>query len=193
MSRVLRELPRLPFRRRTWASVLYALLLPLALGLIVVLQYVMQAAQDSGHEELGPMILVAALVLVAVAGPGFQRARARFWLGEPIGRRRGQGRLAGGAVFFVVNLLLDTLLFAAAAGWLIVSARNLSYPVWGWRPYPDPAWGGPYPIGVVALHFAGGVIAFFCGPWVITRLVGLQLRLARAFIGPSAERPPTAG
>lgn len=193
MILVLRGLLLLPFRRNTWTSVLYALLLPLALGLIVALQYFMQAAQDSGHQELGPLILVAALVLVAVAGPGFQRARARFWLGEPIGRRRGEGRLAGGAVFFVANVLLDTLLFATAAGWLIVSARNLSYPVWGWRPYPDPAWGGPYPLGVVALHFAGGLIAFFCGPWVIIRLVRLQVRLARAFIGPSAEQPPSAG
>ncbi|WP_327709676.1 sensor domain-containing protein [Streptomyces sp. NBC_00464] len=162
---------------------LYTLLLPLAHSLILVLQYVMKAAQDHGHQELGPLLLLAALAVVAVAGPGFERIRVRFWLGEEIGRRDGDNRFFRHAAFFVLNMLVGALGFLAVAGWLLVSARNLTYPVWGWRPYPDPAWGGPHPIGVVALHFAAGVVTFFAGPWVIVRLAGLQVRLVRRFIG----------
>jgi len=179
----LRGLLRLPFRRQTWRYVLYTLLLPLALSLILVLQYAMKAAQDNGHQELGPLILLVVLVVVAVFGPGFERVRARFWLGEEIGRRSGDNRFVRHAAFYVLNMLAGALGFLAVAGWLIVSARNLTYPVWGWRPYPDPAWGGPHPLGVVALHFAGGVVAFFAGPWIIVRLARLQVRLARRFIG----------
>ncbi|WP_285571004.1 sensor domain-containing protein [Streptomyces sp. NBC_01463] len=183
----LRGLLRLPFRRQTWKYVLYTLLLPLALSLILVLQYAMKAAQDNGHQELGPLILLAVLVVVAVCGPGFERVRARFWLGEEIGRRSGDNRFVRHAAFYVLNMLAGALGFLAVAGWLIVSARNLTYPVWGWRSYPDPAWGGPHPAGVVALHFAAGVVTFFVGPWIIVRLAKLQVRLARGFIG--SDRP----
>ncbi|MFC9244377.1 sensor domain-containing protein [Streptomyces sp. NPDC057136] len=186
----LRGLLRLPFRRQTWTYVLYALLLPLALSLILVLQYAMKAAQDNGHQELGAVILLAVLVVVAVVGPGFERVRARFWLGEEIGRRSGGNRLVRHAAFFVLNMLVGALGFLAVAGWLIVSARNLTYPIWGWRPYPDPAWGGPHPLGVVALHFAAGVVTFFVGPWVIVRLTRLQVRLARGFIGSLSQADP---
>ncbi|WP_326671462.1 sensor domain-containing protein [Streptomyces sp. NBC_01257] len=179
----LRGLLFLPFRRQTWRYALYGLLLPLALGLVLALQYPMKAAQDHGHQPLGSLILLLILVVVAVVGPGFERVRARFWLGEEIGRRAGDKRFVRHAVFFVLNMLVGALGFAAVAGWLLVSARNLTYPVWGWRPYPDPAWGGPHPIGVVALHFAAGVVTFFAGPWVIVRLAGLQVHLARRFIG----------
>ncbi|HEY9329503.1 MAG TPA: sensor domain-containing protein [Streptomyces sp.] len=174
---------QLLLRRQTWMYMLYSLLLPLALSLVLVLQYVMKAAQDHGHEELGPLILLAVLTVVAVAGPGFERIRARFWLGEEIGRRSGDRRFVRHAAFFFLNTLVGALGFLAVAGWLIVCGRNLTYPVWGWRSYPDPAWGGPHPLGVVALHFAGGVVALFAGPWVIVRLARLQIRVVRGFIG----------
>ncbi|MGW6202340.1 hypothetical protein ACWF9B_01610 [Streptomyces sp. NPDC055089] len=174
---------QLLLRRQTWLSMLYNLLLPLALSLILVLRYVMKAAQDHGHEELGPLILPAVLAVVAVAGPGFERVRARFRLGEEIGRRSGDRRFVRHAAFFFRNMLVGALGFLAVAGRLIVCARNLTYPVWGRRSYPDPAWGGPHPLGVVALHFAGGVVALFAGPWIIVRPARLQVRVVRGLIG----------
>ncbi|MGW5276256.1 hypothetical protein ACWEQP_27650 [Streptomyces sp. NPDC004044] len=172
----------MPFRCETWRHVLYALFLPLGFALVFALQYVMRAAQDHGLQQVGPLILVAALGAVAVFGPAFERFRVRLFFGEAVGRHN-EGRLRAGAVFFVVFLVLSTLSFAAAAGWIIVSVRNLTYPLWGWAPYPDPAWGGPSPIGAVSLHFAAGVVAFFGLPWVIVRLTCWQLLAVRRWIG----------
>uniref|UniRef100_A0AAU2VRN5 Sensor domain-containing protein n=1 Tax=Streptomyces sp. NBC_00008 TaxID=2903610 RepID=A0AAU2VRN5_9ACTN len=188
----LRGLLRLPFRRQTWQHVLYCLLLPLALGLVMVLQYPMKSAAGHGYEPVGSLILLLVLVVVAVFGPGFERVRARFWLGEEIGRRTGDRRFVRHAAFFVLNMLTGALGFAAVAGWLLVSARNLTYPIWGWRPYPDPAWGGPHPFGVVALHFAAGVVTFLVGPWVIVRLAQVQIRVARGLIGSGQAGAPGA-
>jgi len=77
-------------------------------------------------------------------------------------------------VFFFTNLALTTLSFAVTVGWVIVSARNLTYPIWGWEPYPTDAWGGPTPVGAVALHFSAGVVAFFLLPWVVVRVTEWQ-------------------
>ncbi|MFD7867137.1 sensor domain-containing protein [Streptomyces sp. NPDC057682] len=183
----LRGLFVLPFRRQTWRYVLYALLLPLALALILGLQYPMKTAQEKGHPEIGTVVLLAVLVVVAVFGPRFERVRARFWLGEEIGRRTGGRRFWRNAAFFLLNMVTGALAFLAVAGWLLISVRNLTYPFWGWRSYPDPAWGGPHPLGVVSLHFLAGVVALFVGPWIIVRLARLQVRLVRGFIG--EERP----
>ncbi|WP_415947330.1 hypothetical protein [Streptomyces sp. KLOTTS4A1] len=181
----LRGLLGLPFRRNTWRHLLFALLLPLALTLIFVLQYAMKASQDNGYQELGPLILIAALAVVALAGPAFERLRLRLYFGDVIAPR-DRGRVSGGLAFFVVNMALSTLSFAAAAAWVIVSARNLTYPIWGWEPYPTEAWGGPTPVGAVALHFAAGVVTFFALPWVVVRLTQWQRAAARRFLGGDA-------
>lgn len=170
----------LPFRGDTWRRLLYALLVPLVAGLVLVLQFVMKAAHDSGHPGVGPLVLFAALLGAAVVGPAFERMRLRFFFGEHLGPRDG-GRFAGAVAFFFVNTLLTTASFAATVGWVIVSARNLTYPIWGWAPYPDPAWGGPSPVGAVALHFAAGVVAFFALPWVVVRVTEWQRAAVRRF------------
>ncbi|MBC3840340.1 hypothetical protein GXW82_09320 [Streptacidiphilus sp. 4-A2] len=64
--------------------------------------------------------------------------------------------------------MLTAVMFLLVAGWVIVSIRNLSYPIWGWAPYPDPAWGGPTPLGAVLLHFSAGVLLFFLLPWAVS-------------------------
>jgi hypothetical protein len=176
----LRELLTLPFRGETWRHLLYALLVPLVVGLILALQYVMKAAYDSGHPGVGPLVLVAALVAVAVAAPSFERMRLKIFFGEHLAPRRA-ARFTGAAVFLFANTVLTTLSFAATAGWIIVSARNLTYPIWGWKPYPDPAWGGPSPVGAVALHFSAGVVAFFALPWVVVRVTEWQRAAVRRF------------
>ncbi|WKX69492.1 hypothetical protein [Streptomyces sp. XD-27] len=163
---------------------LFALFLPLPLALILGLQVLMKAAYDSGHKALGPLILLGALGAVAVAGPAFERMRLRVFFGETVLRRR-TGRLRNGAVFFFVNLVLTALSFAAAVGWIIVSARNLTYPIWGWESYPTDAWGGPTPAGAVALHFASGVVAFFVLPWVVIHITRWQCAMVRRHLGES--------
>lgn len=170
----------LPFRGHTWRRLLYALVVPLVAGLVLVLQFVMKAAQDSGHPGVGPLVLFGALLVAAVVGPAFERMRLRFFFGEHLGPRDG-GRFAGAVTFFFVNTLLTTLSFAATVGWIVVSARNLTYPIWGWAPYPDPAWGGPSPVGAVTLHFAAGVVAFFALPWVVVRVTEWQRAAVRRF------------
>ncbi|MFJ8014369.1 hypothetical protein [Streptomyces sp. NPDC096339] len=182
---VMRGLLALPFRRDTWRHMLFALLLPLALAVVLVLQYVMKAAQESGHPALGPLILIVALAGVAVVGPSFERMRLRVFFGETVAPRAGKGP-GSGFLFFLVNTALSTLSFVAAAGWVIVCARNLTYPIWGWEPYPNPAWGGPTPLGAVALHFAAGVVAFFVMPWIVVRLTGWQRAAVRRLVGPGS-------
>jgi hypothetical protein len=176
----MRDLPTLPFRGDTWRHLLYALLVPLVAGLILALQFVMKAAQDSGHPGVGPLVLLAALVVAAVAGPSFERMRMRIFFGEYLAPRRA-ARFSGAIAFFFVNMVLTTLSFAATVGWAIVSARNLTYPIWGWAPYPDPAWGGPSPVGAVALHFLSGVVAFFVLPWVVLLVTEWQRAAVRRF------------
>lgn len=100
---------------QTWRYVLYALLPPLALGPILVPRCVMKAAQDNGHQEPGFLVLLAVLVAVAVVGPGFERIRARFWLGEEIGHRSGGNRVVRHAAFLVLNTLLGAPGFLAVA------------------------------------------------------------------------------
>ncbi|MFH7600477.1 hypothetical protein WDV06_36075 [Streptomyces racemochromogenes] len=172
----------LPFRRDTWRHMLFALLLPLTFALVLSLQYVMKAAQEHGHPRLGPVVLAVALAGIALAGPAFERMRLRVFFGETVAPREG-GRVRHGLAFFVVNMLLSTLSFAAAAGWVIVCARNLTYPIWGWAPYPTPAWGGPTPLGAVALHFAAGVVAFFVMPWVVIHTTNWQRAAVRRHLG----------
>ncbi|CAO5155271.1 membrane hypothetical protein [Frankia sp. AiPs1] len=170
----------LPFRGETWRHLLYALLVPLFAGLLLVLQYVMKAAYDSGHAGVGPLVLLGALVFAAAAGPAFERMRLRIFFDERLERRRS-GRVSGALVFLLVNIVLTTLSFAAVVGWAIVSARNLTYPIWGWAPYPDPAWGGPSPVGAVTLHFLAGVVAFFALPWVTVWITERQRAAVRRF------------
>lgn len=183
-----------PFRPRTWRHVLYAVM---AVGplLLVVLPYVMKSAQGHGHgtRAVAPVLLLVMLAVVAAVGPWVERWRAATFLREEIGHRSGVGRrarLGRGLLFLVANLLLSTLSFGVVVVWAIASARNLSYPIWGWVPYPDPNWGGPSPAGAVALHFAAGVVAFFFGPWAIIGLTNWQVRVARNIFGatPAAGR-----
>ncbi|WP_328318534.1 hypothetical protein [Streptomyces sp. NBC_00388] len=171
-----------PFRPRTWRHVLYALV---AVGplLLVVLPYAMKSTQGHGNQQMGVLVLLVMLVVVAFIGPMVERLRAQILLGEEIGHRSGVGRIGRGLFFMLVNLLISSVSFALVAGWFIVSARNLTYPIWGWAPYPDPAWGGPSPAGAVALHFAAGVVAFFFGPWLIVAVTNWQVRVARSIIG----------
>jgi hypothetical protein len=176
-----RSLLTCPFRRDTWRRLLYALLVPLAAALLLVLQYVMKDARDRGHPEVGPLVLLVGLLAVAVAGPAFERLRLRVFFGEHLAPRRA-ARVRGAAAFFFVNMVLTTLSFAATAGWVIVSARNLTYPIFDWKPYPDHAWGGPTPVGAVTLHFAAGVVAFFALPWVVVRVTGWQRAAVRRFV-----------
>ncbi|WP_431951757.1 hypothetical protein [Actinacidiphila sp. bgisy167] len=170
----------LPFRGDTWRHLLYALLVPLVAGLVLALQSVMKATQDSAHPGLGPLVLSAALVAAAAVGPLFERMRLRVFFGEHLAPRRS-ARFSGAVVFFFVNMALTALSFAAAIGWAIVSARNLTYPIWGWEPYPTDAWGGPTPAGAVALHFSAGVVAFFVLPWVVVRVTEWQRVAIRRF------------
>jgi hypothetical protein len=176
-----RRLLTLPFRGETWRHLLYALLVPLAAGLVLVLQFVTKDARDHGYPGVGPLVLVAGLVAGAAVGPAFERRRLQVFFGEHLAPRR-TARFSGAAVFFFVNMLLTTLSFAAAVGWVIVSARNLTYPIWGWQPYPDHAWGGPTPEGAVALHFAAGVAAFFALPWVVMVVTEWQRAAVRRFV-----------
>ncbi|WP_405778818.1 sensor domain-containing protein [Streptomyces sp. NBC_00859] len=171
-----------PFRQRTWRHVLYALV---AVGplLLFVLPYAMKSTQGHGAQQLGVLVLLVMLVVVAFVGPVVERLRSRLLLGEDIGHRQGAGRVGRGLLFMLVNLLTSTVSFGLVVGWFIVSARNLTYPIWGWAPYPDPAWGGPSPAGAVALHFAAGVVAFFCGPLLIVTVTNWQVRVARSIIG----------
>ncbi len=180
-----RGLLTLPFRGETWRHLLYALLIPLFAGLILALQYAMKAAYDSGHAKVGPLVLLAAIVFAAAAGPGFERMRLRVFFDEHLVARRSR-RVPGALAFLFVNIVLTTLSFAVTIGWMIVSARNLTYPIWGWAPYPDPAWGGPSPEGAVTLHFLAGVVAFFVLPWVVVRITEWQRAAVRRF---AAERP----
>jgi len=170
----------LPFRSDTWRHLLYALLVPLVAGLLLVVEFVMRPARDSGNQALGPLVLFAALVACAVAGPAFERMRLRVFFGEHLAPRRA-ARFSGAFVFFFANMALTTLSFAATVGWAIVSARNLTYPIWGWEPYPTDAWGGPTPVGAVALHFSAGVVAFFLLPWVVVRVTEWQRTAVRRF------------
>jgi hypothetical protein len=171
-----------PFRARAWRHVLYALVAAGPL-LLFVLPYVMKSARGHGGQQWGVLLLLVMLVVVSVFGPIVERLRARVFLAEDIGSRPGAGRLGRNLLFMIVNLILGSLSFGLVAGWVIVSARNLTYPVWGWAPYPDPAWGGPTPAGAVALHFAAGVAAFFFGPRVIIAVTNWQVRTARRIIG----------
>ncbi|MFE5208901.1 hypothetical protein [Streptomyces sp. NPDC056600] len=187
----LRTLVTLPFRRDTWRHLLYALLLPLVAVLVVAPQPLMRAADDGGRPALGLLVLLAALLVAGAAGPAFERLRLRLFFGEHLGPRR-TGRVRGAVLLLLVDLVLATLSFAAAAGWVVVSVRNLTYPLWGWEPYPTDAWGGPHPAGAVALHFAAGVLAFFLLPWVVVRVTGRQRAAVRRFAadpgpGPDAE------
>ncbi|MFD1832117.1 hypothetical protein ACFSJS_21070 [Streptomyces desertarenae] len=178
--RGLRGLLALPFRGDTWRHLLYALLVPLVAGLVLALQPLIKSSQDSGKQGLGPLTLFLALVVAAVAGPAFERMRLRVFFGERLAPCRS-GRVAGAVQLFFVNMVLATLSFAATVGWVIVSARNLTYPIWGWEPYPTDAWGGPTPVGAVALHFFSGVVAFFVLPWVVVRVTEWQRAAVRRF------------
>ncbi|WP_371791446.1 sensor domain-containing protein [Streptomyces sp. NBC_01471] len=180
-----------PFRARTWRHVLYALV---AVGplLLFVLPYAMKSTQRHGNQQMGVLVLLVMLVVVAFIGPVIERLRTRLLLGEDIGHRPGAGRIGRGLLFMLINLLVSSVSFGLVAGWFIVSARNLTYPIWGWAPYPDPAWGGPFPAGAVALHFAAGVVALFFGPWLLVAVTNWQVRVARSIIG-SGDRGPGTG
>ncbi|MFE7753317.1 sensor domain-containing protein [Streptomyces sp. NPDC057428] len=143
----------------------------------------MKSAQGHGNQQMGVLVLLVMLVVVTFIGPAVERLRAQLLLGEDIGRRSGVGRIGRGLLFMLVNLLTSSVSFTLVAGWFIVSARNLTYPIWGWASYPTPAWGGPSPAGAVALHFAAGVVAFFFGPLVIVGVTNWQVRVARSIVG----------
>ncbi|MFD9815598.1 sensor domain-containing protein [Streptomyces sp. NPDC059080] len=179
----LRAVLRLPLQRRTWQHLGFALLLPLGLALIAGAFHVMKGQRGSAGGGAGPLVLLAAVAVVALCGPSFERFRARVWLGEEVGRAGRDGRLKRGTAFFFASLLLGSASFTVVIGWVIVSVRNVSYPFWGWAPYPDPAWGGPSPLGAVSLHFAAGVVTFFGAPWLVIRLNRLQVYVARRLVG----------
>jgi hypothetical protein len=187
-----RALLLLPFRRHTWRHLLHALLFPLIAGPLLVLQPVMRGSQERGDRAVGPLLLLLVLAVAGAAGPAYERLRLRVFFGERLAPR-DSGRLRGGVALFFTSMVLTTLAFAATVGWVIVSARNLTYPVWGWEPYPTDAWGGPTPVGAVALHFAAGVAAFFLLPWAVVRLTRWQRAAVHRFATSSATGPRTAG
>ncbi|MFC6065403.1 sensor domain-containing protein [Streptomyces ochraceiscleroticus] len=181
--RGLRSVWKLLLQRRTWQHIAYALFLPLGLALIVGTMRLMKWERAGDGGGIGPLVLLVAIAVVALCGPPFERGRARMLLGEEIGRGPREGRIKRGTAFFFANLALGSASFAVVIGWVIVSLRNLSYPFWGWVPYPDPAWGGPTPLGAVSLHFAAGVVTFFGAPWLVIRLTRWQVQVARRLIG----------
>ncbi|MGK5627537.1 hypothetical protein [Streptomyces sp. URMC 123] len=176
------ELLRTPFRGRTWRHMLHALLAPLGLAWFFAAVNAMRLAEENDLPQLGIALAFAVTVAAVFLSNAFERARARWFLGVRIEPRRARrpGRTVG---YFFANLLLSSLAFALAAGVIIVCARNLTYPIWGWAPYPNPAWGGPTPLGAVSLHFAGGVAALFIGPRLVVALSEAQVRLTRRMIG----------
>ncbi|MEU7578420.1 hypothetical protein AB0B50_12525 [Streptomyces sp. NPDC041068] len=177
------DLVRVPFRAVTWRHMLHALLAPLGLAWFFAVVNALRISQEEGVPQLGIAgALVATALAVACVG-AFGRARARWFFGIRMAPGQGRGRLGRTLGYFFVDLLLSGLAFALAAGVVIVCARNLTYPIWGWAPYPNPAWGGPTPEGAVALHFAGGVVALFVGPRLVTALSRAQLRLTQRMVG----------
>ncbi|QMU77958.1 hypothetical protein GXW83_21920 [Streptacidiphilus sp. PB12-B1b] len=181
---------RAPFQLTTWRHLLFAALGPLGFAALEGTQFALRPGPGGQNSHNG-LLLIVVVVAVALIGPGYERLRARLVLGEEIGRRRGRGRIGRGALFFLFNLVLTGVMFLLVAGWVIVSIRNLSYPIWGWAPYPDPAWGGPTAFGAVLLHFSAGVLAFFLVPWAVVRINHWQLGVDRKLIGARADEIPS--
>ncbi|GAA2708917.1 MULTISPECIES: hypothetical protein [Streptomyces] len=180
---VLADLLRVPFRAVTWRHMLHALLAPLGLAWFLAVVNGLRITRERGVPVLGVVGAVVLTVLALLCAGAFGRARARWFFGARIAPRAGKGRLGGALTYFLADLLLSGVACALAVGVVIVCARNLTYPVWGWAPYPDPAWGGPTPEGAVALHFAAGVLALFAGPRLVIALSRAQLRLTRRLVG----------
>ncbi|MFB7949171.1 hypothetical protein ACFC6L_30145 [Kitasatospora phosalacinea] len=177
---LLRALLRTPFRARTYRHLGFALCAPLGALLLYASTLAMHYAATHGAEQAALLILLAALLLTGLLLPAFDRLRIRWFFGEHL---HGPATFRRGAAHLLTGTLLSALTATLTLGWALVSARNLSYPLWGWRSYPDPAWGGPTPLGVVTTHFlGGGLTAFFLLPPLVVWLTGRQLALARRLI-----------
>ncbi len=182
---------RAPFATATWRAAAFA-------GTSVVWLVPALACVWANRTAQVPAITLGGIasyfVLVIVAGPRVERWRAEGILGVRL-RRRGAGAL-GRVAYALANLPLGLAAAGLVVYWLVIVVRNVVlYPLFGWTPYPDPAWGGPTPLGAVALHFAAGVAALFAGPWLVGRIAGVQVALIDRLLcdrGRSEDRARTA-
>ncbi|GAA2138687.1 hypothetical protein GCM10009760_20210 [Kitasatospora kazusensis] len=172
-----------PFRADTWRRMLHALVAPLGL----LWMFASISAMGAGHKHnAGLPALLAVLGLGALAvwfGPWFELARVRWFLGHRVAPAQGGTGIGRRIGFFFTNMAVSGLAFVLVLGTAIIGGRNLSYPIWGWRPYPDPDWGGPTPVGAVAVHFAAGVAAALLFPWLVVALTKVHTRLVHRMLG----------
>ncbi|WP_173071338.1 hypothetical protein [Phytohabitans houttuyneae] len=147
---------RRPFTVRTLRRLAYALLSPFAAVLLFV-------------------------PLLAGAGGGLERARARLVPGPPLPppARPAWPRSAG----YALASLPTGLLVGAFFGYLcLLLPYWVSYPVVYWGDDLSENWGGPSWLGAAALHFAPAPVMLFVGPWLLKLATSAQVGLARRFL-----------
>ncbi len=185
------SLLRAPFTTATWRAAAFAGTSVIWLVPLLACVWANRAAQVPATTLGG---FASYFVLVILAGPRAERWRAERVLGVRL--PRGAAGVAGRLGYALADLPLSLAGAGLVAYWVVVVLRNVVlYPLFGWTSYPDPAWGGPTPLGAVALHFAAGVAALFVGPWLIGRFVGVQVALiGRLLSGPggAGDRARTA-
>jgi hypothetical protein len=139
------------------------------------------ASRDGGRPGLAMAGLVTYPVLVALAGPHVERWRARILLGEPVAP--GPATIGRSALYALVNFAL-----AAVEAGLVLGlggrggAQRHLVPHLRLGPLPDPAWGGPSPLGAVALHVGVGLVVLFLVPGLVARLTRLHAALVRRWL-----------
>lgn len=167
-----------PFTKNSFRTYGQALLAMVVLAPLLVVLAVNQTIESPGLFFGG---LATYLIIFVAVGWRFEVWRAQHFFDRTLMVKFSFGKAFA---YAWLDIVLGTFIGMLAIGWVITLIRNiLIYPIAEWgHPYPDLSWGGPTWQGAVALHTGSAILSIFLMPWVLSWLVGLQMRLIARFL-----------